>query len=169
MTKSVWLRGQPKGLSTTYQLRLFITWFCFLMSVDNYLTTHSTFRSFYLKEPRHWSVFISTYRIIWRLGLNYNSLEGNLLNDWLVALVRMKTIASRWRENIRWNSSADRPANNFPRAKLEENCELRGIENIQEQTFEHIGKASVGYCVCYSLNNFSQRTNTSFHIGSIDK
>ena len=31
-----------------------------------------------------------------------------------------------------------REANNFPRAKLEENCELRGTDNVQGQISEHI-------------------------------
>ena len=31
-----------------------------------------------------------------------------------------------------------REANSFPRAKLEENCELRGTENVQGLIFDHI-------------------------------
>ena len=31
-----------------------------------------------------------------------------------------------------------REANSFPRAKLEENCELRGADNVQAQISEHI-------------------------------
>ena len=31
-----------------------------------------------------------------------------------------------------------REANSFPRAKLEENCELRGTDNVQGQISEHI-------------------------------
>ena len=34
-----------------------------------------------------------------------------------------------------------REANSFPRAKLEENCELRGADNVQGQISEHIFKA----------------------------
>ena len=33
-----------------------------------------------------------------------------------------------------------REANSFPRAKLEENCELRGADNVQGQISEHIFK-----------------------------
>ena len=33
-----------------------------------------------------------------------------------------------------------REANSFPRAKLEENCELRGTDNVQGQISEHIFK-----------------------------
>ena len=33
-----------------------------------------------------------------------------------------------------------REANSFPRAKLEENCELRGTDNVRGQISEHIKK-----------------------------
>ena len=36
-----------------------------------------------------------------------------------------------------------REANSFPRAKLEENCELRGTENVQGQVSEHIFAAKL--------------------------
>ena len=35
-----------------------------------------------------------------------------------------------------------REANSFPRAKLEENCELRGTDNVQGQISEHIFAAN---------------------------
>ena len=36
-----------------------------------------------------------------------------------------------------------REANNFPKAKLEENCELRGTDNVQGQISEHIFAAKL--------------------------
>ena len=36
-----------------------------------------------------------------------------------------------------------RKANSFPRAKLEENCELRGTDNVQGQMSEHIFAAKL--------------------------
>ena len=36
-----------------------------------------------------------------------------------------------------------REANSFPRAKLEENCELRGTDNVQGQISEHIFAAKL--------------------------
>ena len=36
-----------------------------------------------------------------------------------------------------------REAHNFPRAKLEENCELRGKDNVQGQISEHIFAAKL--------------------------
>ena len=36
-----------------------------------------------------------------------------------------------------------RESNSFPRAKLEENCELRGTDNVQGQISEHIFKAKL--------------------------
>ena len=36
-----------------------------------------------------------------------------------------------------------RKANSFPRAKLEENCELRGTDNVQGQISEHIFAAKL--------------------------
>ena len=47
-----------------------------------------------------------------------------------------------------------REANSFPRAKLEENCELRGTDNVQGQISEHIFAPNGGYCLYYPLNLF---------------
>jgi len=41
-------------------------------------------------------------------------------------------------------------ATSFPRAKLEENCELQGTDNVQGQISEHIFAPNGGYCVYYS-------------------
>ena len=38
-------------------------------------------------------------------------------------------------------------ANSFPRAKLEENCELRGTDNVQGQISEHIFAPNGDYCL----------------------
>ena len=40
-----------------------------------------------------------------------------------------------------------REANSFPRAKLEENCELRGRDNVQGQISEHIFAPNGDYCL----------------------
>ena len=46
-------------------------------------------------------------------------------------------------------------AEKVPRAKLEENCELREADNVQGQISEHIFKAkSGGYCGYYPSNIF---------------
>ena len=45
-----------------------------------------------------------------------------------------------------------RVANSFPRAKLEENCELRGTDNVQGQISEHIFAPDGGYCLYYPSN-----------------
>ena len=51
-----------------------------------------------------------------------------------------------------------REANSFPRAKLDENCDLRGTDNVQGQISEHIFALNGGYCLYYSSNiSFSQR------------
>ena len=42
----------------------------------------------------------------------------------------------------------------FPRTQLEENCELRGTDNVQGQISEHISAPNGGYCVYYSSNLF---------------
>ena len=69
------------------------------------------------------------------------------------------TIASIWRENILGYLSADmfRDANRFPRAKLKENCELRGTDNVQGQIFEQISAPNGDYCFYYPSNIFKQR------------
>ena len=46
--------------------------------------------------------------------------------------------------------------NSFPRALLEENCELRGTDNVQGQISKHIFAPNGGYCVYYPSNLFSQ-------------
>ena len=40
-----------------------------------------------------------------------------------------------------------REANSFPRAKLEENCELLGTDNVRGQISEHIFAPNEGYCL----------------------
>ena len=45
-----------------------------------------------------------------------------------------------------------REANSFPRTLLEENCELRGADNVQGQISEHIFAPNGGYCVYYPSN-----------------
>ena len=47
-----------------------------------------------------------------------------------------------------------REANSFPRAKLEENCELRGTDNVQGQISEHIFAPNGDFCLYYPSNLF---------------
>ena len=46
-----------------------------------------------------------------------------------------------------------RGANSFPRAKLEENCELRGTDNAQKQISEHIFAPNGDYCFSNLFRN----------------
>ena len=52
-----------------------------------------------------------------------------------------------------------REANSFPRAKLEENCDLRGTDNVQGQISEHIFAPNGGYCLYYPSNLFRNARN----------
>ena len=45
-----------------------------------------------------------------------------------------------------------RVANSFPRAQLEENCELQGTDYVQGQISEHIFAPNGGYCLYYPSN-----------------
>ena len=45
-----------------------------------------------------------------------------------------------------------REGNSFPRAKLEENCELRGTDNVQGQISEHIFAPNGDYRVYHPSN-----------------
>ena len=47
-----------------------------------------------------------------------------------------------------------REANSFLRTKLEENCELRGTDNVQGQVSEHIFAPNGDYCLNYPSNLF---------------
>ena len=47
-----------------------------------------------------------------------------------------------------------REVNSFPRAQLEENCDLRGTDNVQGHISEHIFAPNGGYRVYYPLNLF---------------
>ena len=58
-----------------------------------------------------------------------------------------------------------REANSFPRAKLEENCELRGTDNVQGQISTHIFAPKGGYCFYYPSSLFRNALN--FKIGNI--
>ena len=60
-----------------------------------------------------------------------------------------------------------REANSFPRAKLEENCELRGTDNVQGQISEHIFAPIGDYCLYYPSNLFRNVMSTrSFNFES---
>ena len=48
-----------------------------------------------------------------------------------------------------------REANSFPRAKLEENCELRVTDNVQGQISKHIFAPNGDYCLYYPSHLFS--------------
>ena len=50
-----------------------------------------------------------------------------------------------------------REANSFPRAKLEEICELRGTDNVQGQISQHIFAPNGGCCLYYPSNLFPTR------------
>ena len=52
-----------------------------------------------------------------------------------------------------------REANSFPRAKLEENCELRRTENGERQISEHIFAPNGGYCLYYPSSLFRNARN----------
>ena len=53
-----------------------------------------------------------------------------------------------------------REANSFPRAKLEENCELRGTDNVEGQISEHIFKAKLRLLCLLSFKHFSQQAGS---------
>ena len=57
-----------------------------------------------------------------------------------------------------------REANCFLRAKLEENCEIRGADNVQGQISEHIFKAKWRLLFLLSFKYFSQQEATSLSI-----
>ena len=52
-----------------------------------------------------------------------------------------------------------RQANSFARAKLEENCELRGTDYVQGQISEHIFAPNGGYCLYYPSTLFPNARN----------
>ena len=54
-----------------------------------------------------------------------------------------------------------REANSFPRAKLEENCELRGTDNVQGQISEHIFKVKLRLLCLLSFKYFSQHARSA--------
>ena len=47
-----------------------------------------------------------------------------------------------------------REVNSFPRAKLKENCELRGTDNVQGQICEHIFTPNGDCCLYHPSNLF---------------
>ena len=60
-----------------------------------------------------------------------------------------------------------REANSLPRAKLEENCELRGTDNVQGQISVHIFAPNGGYCFYYPSNLFHNAR--SFDVTCLDQ
>ena len=45
-----------------------------------------------------------------------------------------------------------RVANSFPRAQLDEKCELRGTDQVQGQISEYLFSPNGGYCLYYPSN-----------------
>ena len=60
-----------------------------------------------------------------------------------------------------------REANSFPRATLEENCELRGTDNDQGQISEHILAPNGDYCLYYPSNYLPARAESTIHLCGI--
>ena len=62
-----------------------------------------------------------------------------------IILMQINNIASIWRENMHGYLSAgiicSWEANSFPRAKLEENCELRGTDDVQGKISVYVFEA----------------------------
>jgi len=54
-------------------------------------------------------------------------------------------------------------ANSFARAKLKENYQLRGTNNVQGQIFEHILKSNRGYWVHYPSNIYRNTKIREYH------
>ena len=54
-----------------------------------------------------------------------------------------------------------REVNSYPNAQLEENCELRGTDNVQGQISVHIFAPNGSYCLYYPSNLFRNARN--FH------
>ena len=52
-----------------------------------------------------------------------------------------------------------RETNSFPKAKLEENCELRETDNVQRQISEHIFAPNGDYCLYYP-SSFSRNARS---------
>ena len=79
--------------------------------------------------------------------------------------VYIKQLVAIWREkNICPRTlSVPRSETVFPRAKLEENCELRGTDNVQDK-YPSIFSPQMGdYCLHYPSNRFGNARN--FKIG----
>ena len=49
-----------------------------------------------------------------------------------------------------------------PRAKLEENCELQGTDNVQGQIYEHVFSQNRGCCVNYPSNILQRAWNSVY-------
>ena len=62
-----------------------------------------------------------------------------------------------------------REANSFPRAKLEENCELRGTDNVQGQISVHIFAPNGGYCLYYPILQIFFVTRAVLKIGEYSR
>ena len=60
-----------------------------------------------------------------------------------------------------WMPGKGREANSFPRAKLEENCELRGTDNVQGQISEHIFKVKWRVLCLLSFKYFLQYASSA--------
>ena len=91
--------------------------------------------------------------------LLYVAIDGNIwLNmakTWLYGYINnSRHLAQKYARIFVRGHYLFREANSFPRAKLEENCELRGTDNVQGQISEHIFAPNGDYCLYYPSNLF---------------
>ena len=97
-------------------------------------------------------ISVSTYTLLSNSGNEYKYINNS------------RHLAQKYAEMFVRRHYMFREVNSFPRAKLEENCELRGADNVQGQISEHIFKAKWRLLWLLSFKYFSQHVATSLSI-----
>ena len=97
--------------------------------------------------------------LIWNCNLKLNSSINNILHLARKHINNSLHLARKYARIFVRGHYLFREANSFPRAKLEENCELRGTDNVQGQVSEHIFAPNGGYCLYYPSNLFRNARN----------
>ena len=101
----------------------------------------------------HWSSRQSCLGncLVWKINMCEKTFT---LHGWTQMVVNSHHLARKYARIFVCGHYLFREANSFPRAKLEENCELRGTDNILGQISEHIFATNGDYCLYYPSNLF---------------
>ena len=118
------------------------------------------FHTFFGNEPGHYSLF---YKLQIPWGRNFKRISSRNFATRHVKIYTNNSLqlARKYAWIFVRGHYLFREANSFPWAKLKENCELRGTDNVQGQISQHIFKAKLRLLCLLSFKYFLQQAGSA--------